>query len=271
MGDTHVVDESSIPWSRRPRDPVRRPIGWLMAAFWVLIAFLVGFGMLVGEGRWWEHLLGALVCALSAAAGVMIFRYIRRPVRTQTDLALVAPDLIATWEREMRNRGRVEVGLSSRKVLITLAGIVGILLLAGALAAGAIGGAGVVLGVVLLVMVTFLALIPHLQFITGGRPAVAVDSAGIEIARWGRLIVPWEVIEAIHVFQAARGQANVLIAVSGAFYGNDMANRLMLFRLADAPSRVFLRNRYPIPSTTTGGPRTLAAFLASQLLERRAS
>lgn len=181
----------------------------------------------------------------------------------------VDSDTITVWDAAMSSTGRVEVGLSPLKVVKTFGVIIIFLLVTGLMAAGVFDVVGVVLGILLFLMVTFLGLMPHLQFVTGGKPAVLVDSAGIQIARWGRLVIPWSAVEKVEVYQSTRKQANAIIQVTPTFYAHDLATRPSLYRLLDAPARLRGMNSYSIPSTTTANTHTLAAWLDHESQRRR--
>jgi len=76
------------------------------------------------------------------------------------------------------------------------------------------GAVEVVLGIVIMVMALFLALLPHLEFATAARPAVRVDARGIAIARWVPLEIPWTEVLLVRAHRSTKTQTNVVVHVT---------------------------------------------------------
>ena len=128
---------------------------------------------------------GGLVSLLCVFLAVAMVVYVRRPVVEPTEADLVNAGSLADWSESIRRDGHVDIGLRGAKLAKTFVGIGIVLAVSILLILGLAGPVGIVLGIVMLVMIGLLALLPHLDFATGGRPAIKVDTRGIEIARSG--------------------------------------------------------------------------------------
>jgi hypothetical protein len=262
-----------VSWFRRPRRRVPGPFAQPMRSFLVTfslgVAFLLGLSFLVSEDEWWVKACGGLASLGSVVTSATLMAYLLRPVRDEEDLEdpLDGPQ-IASWAKGLERHGHVEVALSGRKVTVTFAGI-GVML---AVAIGLMhflgGPYGVSLGVVTSVMFVFLALIPHLEFVTAGRPVVRVDPRGLEIARWTPLTIPWTDVLEVRAHRSTEKQTNVVVHVTDNFYEEYLASRPFPLRLADALSSYFTGRGFSIPSTTAASPETLAAWLDSETQRR---
>ncbi|KAA1399598.1 hypothetical protein [Aeromicrobium ginsengisoli] len=263
------MDEQRTAWWRRPRAKVSFSRLWAGGALVIATAFLVGLGVIVDDGRWRAKVLGGLVSALSFGIMLLVVVHLSRPVRTYDSIASADTDAMADWDAAMRTSGRVEVALSPLKVLLTFVGITAVLVVTGLMVLRSGDPVGVVIGLVVFIMFAFLGLVPHFQFVTGSKPAVQVDALGIQIARWGRLTIPWSAVQHVEVLQSTARQANVIIRVTPTFDAQDFAARPLILRLIEMPSRASSGDSYAIPSTTRANARTLAAWLAKEKLERR--
>ena len=271
------TDEDRVERSRRSRAPLPPLLSglgfWAFAIFFLGVAFVAGLGVIISEDQWWAKVCGGLVSLLCVMLAVAAIVYLRRPVVEPTEADLVDPRTLADWSDAFRRNGHLEIGLSAAKLVKTFGGI-GILLVGSILMIlGLTGPVGIVLGIVILGMISLLGLLPHLEFATGGRPAIGIDGHGIEIARWGRLTIPWDQLEAVGVHRSTATQSNVIVVVTPSFFADYATSRSLPLRSVDTLVRAIVsRGRwFSIPSTTAPNAETLGTWLEAEVQRRKVS
>lgn len=262
-------------WNRRPRRPVEAVflggVLWAIAIFWFLVAIVVGLVEAFStDDPWWANLLGGAACVLGVALLVTTIMYLRRPVGVWPPPPVVDSAAAESWTAQLEKSGEVQIGLRAQYVVATFAKITLALAATGLMAAGLMGVVGMILGLAALCVFVPLGVLPHLEFVTGGKPPLHVDAQGIQVARWGqRLNVPWTDVEKVVGPSGASRQVNAVVCTTPEFYAADLAARNPVLRLIEAPVRGFMNTGYVIPNTAAANPATLAEWLTERLRQQR--
>lgn len=258
---------------RRPRRAARgiraSALFWLLAAFWLGVAFLAGLGTVLSEDAWWAKAGGASVALVAGGGSVWLCLYYRRPVGDFRAADAAEADIAAAAYGEVLERhGRVDLSLRPSAVVKTCAQ--GIAMLALGVLGICIGGfMGITLGTVTCALALFLGILPHLEFMTGRRPAVRVDANGIHIARWTPLVIPWSEVISARLHRATQSQANVVIHVGKSFFGGYLAGRPVILRVYDRVFAALTGCAFTIPSTIEAHQEALAEWLDREADRRR--
>ena len=272
----------ALPWHRRSRRPMPALLQgwrfWSLPSFIVVVAFLAGLGVVVSEPAWWAKAAGGATSLLCVVAVAWLVLYVRRPVvddRFDPDAPWVTA-AIAVWREELARTGRVEIGLSVRKLFWTACLTVAILGGCLALALGPTGVVGRVIGVVGLVVFVPLGLIPHLEFATARGPALRVDIFGIRIARWRPVQVPWSELLVAGDFTIRRRSSvssqNATVYVTPEWYARYQQTGLRVRRVADRVATHYTKwETFSIPSTIDASAFPLSVWLDEEIERRNPS
>jgi hypothetical protein len=266
--------DREVRWLRRPRRPARGLLStalfWVLVAFWLVVAFLVGLGVVLTEETWWAQVFGGLVSLTCVAAALWLVAYFRRPAdRRPRDAGMGGGSADASYATNLERHGCAEIRLRRSAVAKTSAQALCMVLI-GAASVFYLGGPiGVAGGILILGMAVFLGVLPHVELLTAGRPAVRVDAHGIRIARWTPLTIPWSEVVSVRAHEGSATQANVVIHVRDAFFSGYLAARPLPLRLSDRLLTVFTGQGFTIPSTVAATPSTLAAWLDGEARRRQ--
>lgn len=271
-----MVEEPSRTksWFGRPRRPLPgffdNLLFGLFAIFWLGVVFLVGLGVVVGEPGAAAKAGGSLAIVLSTSTLVWLVAYARRPVGEHDPEAKSAMERAAadSWAAALDRDGHVELALSKRKAARAFGQVVFALLLGALLVVVVADAVAIALGVVVLALVVFLGLLPHLEVATAGRPALRVDSRGVEIARWFPLEIPWTKVLGVRAAASTARNAYLVVAVDDEFYVEYLASRPFPLRITDAVFRKFDGSGFVIPATIGADPETLAVWLDREVGRR---
>lgn len=266
-------DAATSRWLRRPRRPAPAPLSsalfWLFAAFLLGVAFLVGIGVVLTEEQWWAVACGGAVSLAALTVSVWSAAYFLRPVDAGPREPGAEDGPMLGYRASLERDGCAEILLSRGMVARTVGQALGMVLM-GAASVFVVGGViGVAGGVLVWALALFLGVLPHLEFATGGRPAVRVDATGISIARWTPLTIPWTQVVSVRVHQGSPSQSNVVVHVRDDFFDSHLAARPRALRAIDRVFTVFTGRGFVIPSTVAATSEPLAAWLDSEARRRR--
>lgn len=264
----------TVWWFRRPRKPLSGVLDngllWCLAFFWLAVAFLVGLGVVVSEEGWWAKVGGSVTSLAGLGTAVFLIGYLLRPAHGTDDRAGESVDSTAidSWAEALDRVAHVDVSLSKRSLARASAQVAFMLLVAGFFMVGLMGGLGIAFGIVIFLMAVFLGLLPHLEQATAGRPALRIDSRGVEIARWTGLEIPWSEVLAVRAHPTTRTQRNLVVDVTPAFYEQYQATRPFPLRISDSVHTWLFRPGFSIPATIAADAESLAAWLDSEASRR---
>jgi hypothetical protein len=172
------------------------------------------------------------------------------------------------WSAAFARDGYVEFRLSVIRVVRTLGVIVAVVAATGWMVFGGMGALGVILGLPALIMIVFLALVPHLEGATAKGPLVRVDHQGVRLSRWVPLHIPWSSISGFAVHHASERQRNLVVHVPSDFFEDYRRSLATPLRQVDAVYASFIGSAFSVPSTMVDGPEEVAWWLERELTRR---
>jgi hypothetical protein len=264
------------PWRRRPRRPLPALLQdwrvWPGLVILWLVAVVGGGVYAATDGPWWGRVTGGAALVVGLVGPVWFVVYARRPVvddRFDPEATWVR-DEIDAWHQELARSGRVEIGLSVRRLVWTALIMVVILVFSVALVLGLTDVFGRVIGVVCLLVLVPLGVIPHLEYATARGPALRVDTVGIRIARWHPVEMPWSEIVGAHLYATGRGSSvmsqNTIVYVTPDWYESYQQRRPFIRRAADRVGSHYTRGpSFTIPYTIGADAFPLSLWLDDEI------
>lgn len=174
------------------------------------------------------------------------------------------------WSAAFARDGYVEFRLSVIRVVRTLGVIVAVVAATAWMVSGSWGLWGVILGLPALLMIVFLALVPHLEGATAKGPPVRVDHQGVRLSRWVPLHIPWSSISGFAVHHASERQRNLVVHVPLDFFEDYRRSLPTPLRQVDAVYAAFIGSAFSVPSTMVDDPEEVAWWLEKELTGRLA-